>query len=193
MPTERGVVLCGGRSSRFGANKALAKVDGVPMVLRACHAVEAATGGAPAVLLTGEADLYAFLNRPVVRDTVAHAGPAQALHNAAAQLTEDLLLVVPCDMPWLTPEVLRLLVRRLDSADACVIARDENRLHPFPGVYRRTALCGVDETVQSLHELLQTLGSFTVVPQEEIGTVTATPAVLNNVNHPHDLLLEARR
>lgn len=111
-----GAVLAGGRSSRFGGGKALARVAGVSLVARAAAAVAGATGRA--VVITGDDETAGAAGIPARPDRLPGAGPLGGLVTAlewATELGADGVLVVGVDMPFLSTGALR---RLLDLARA---------------------------------------------------------------------------
>ncbi|WP_135364000.1 molybdenum cofactor guanylyltransferase [Halosimplex halophilum] len=154
-PRVRGVVLAGGRSTRFGdADKALATYEGRPLVARAADAVAAATEGPPllSVATDEQADRLrdALGDRPVepVRDDPSLSGPLAGLAAAAAATDAPWLFACACDMPLVSPGSIDALRARLaeaaasgDRADAVVPVVDGYD-QPLHALYRRSTLAG---------------------------------------------------
>lgn len=103
-------IFVGGASRRMGgAPKGLLPVDGEPLVLRTVRACRAA-GLEP--VLVGEHASYAALGVPMIPDAEAGRGPLGGLaallaHAERAGAHEAIALA--CDMPYVTPELLRVL------------------------------------------------------------------------------------
>lgn len=99
-----GAVLAGGRSSRFGSDKALALLGGKPLIE---HVIAALGAQADAVILCGRqgADwgIDGVPDRPAA-DLGPLGGINAALHCAAAR-GYDAVLTAPCDMPVLPPNL----------------------------------------------------------------------------------------
>lgn len=111
-----GAVLAGGRSSRFGRDKALAQWRGTALI---DHVVAALAGEVDAVAICGRhhRGLPALGDRPA-----SDLGPLAAINAALHHGAEhgfDRVLTVPCDVPAIAPGLLRLL---LDRRDAAVVA-----------------------------------------------------------------------
>lgn len=102
-----GGVLMGGRSSRFGADKALADAGGRPLGLRVADALR--QGGAdPVVAVGGRAG--GRLGLVTVPDRVADRGPLAALASILLWARTGLVVVAPCDLPLLAPGHVAALV-----------------------------------------------------------------------------------
>lgn len=114
-----GAILAGGASRRFGSPKALAEVGGLSLIRRVRDALGAAIPDP--VLITSEPERYATLRLPSRPDSVSPGGPLAGLHAAllwARERRRHGALVVACDLPFLAPPLLRLLVRRAAATPA---------------------------------------------------------------------------
>jgi CTP:molybdopterin cytidylyltransferase MocA len=117
-----GIVLAGGRSTRFGEDKLVAEVGGRPLLHLAIDVV--ATVVDEVVVVVG-ADapaplLPAGLRVPVVvaRDAVADQGPLTGLAAGLAVASHSLALLVGGDQPALQPVLLRELLHRVGTGAA---------------------------------------------------------------------------
>jgi molybdopterin-guanine dinucleotide biosynthesis protein A len=199
------VVLAGGRSRRFGSDKALATLDdGAGSV--AGEKSTASTASAPA--LAGEPLALRALRRlaPLARrrvlvrawpidglprdvqrvlDPRPGEGPLQALAAAFAAAPAARWLVAPCDVPGLEPSIYVQLRNALGDAEVAV-ARAAGRLEPLVSVWTPAAVRQLDvwlarEPQLAVHVALGRLRSRVID--------FADPAPFVNVNAPADLEL----
>lgn len=130
QPPIAGAILAGGASRRFGADKGLAETPQGPLAGIALAALRGA-GIDPVVLVGGSSELSAALAVPSIPDQTPDQGPLAGLGTALGWASGvSRIVVVPCDMPLITPEVIRSLVSSGDNAVAS-IALVEDRLHPI--------------------------------------------------------------
>lgn len=161
-----GVVLAGGRSSRFGSDKALAEVDGHSLL---SIAVDTLAGWCEHVVVAGRATAPAPTLPDWPRpDMGPLAGLAAALHLAVDEGYEAVLscgvdsLELPDDLPTL-----------LGSAPACLAAQ------PVIGIWPASAVQAVEsilhsEGPHSLYRLAETIGARMVeVPRPPANINTA--------------------
>ena len=169
-----GILLVGGASSRFGSPKALALLGGEELATRAYRLLEETFGVALAIGKEGD-DLG--LPFPVEGDgrdlRAAIVGLAAGLRLART----DLCVVLPTDMPFVTPRLLRALAVAAADAEAAVV-----QTGPLPGAYRRSALPLLERRIASGELALTGVA-------EELGArvVEGTDEELRNVNTPADL------
>ncbi len=130
QPPIAGAILAGGGSRRFGADKGLAETPQGPLAGIVLAALRGA-GVDPVVLIGASSELSAALAIPSIPDQSPGAGPLAGLGTAlgwASGVTR--IVVVPCDMPLITPDVIRSLVGRGDNRVASIALVDD-RLHPI--------------------------------------------------------------
>ena len=141
-----GAVLCGGRSSRFGSDKALADADGVPVGARVIAALRG--GGAdPVVAIGGTAGPE--LNIPTIAD-LRPGGPLPGLATALLWAKSGLVVVAPCDLVLLTADNISALlgVAAIHRGKAVVATREgepQVSLAVWPAERGRDVLRAVDE------------------------------------------------
>lgn len=135
-----GVVLAGGRSSRFGANKALADWKGAPLVQ---SVVDSLLEVMPkVVVVTKNAAELAFLKNErvtIVEDLCADGHPMGGIFTALSGLKTRHAFVAACDMPFVRPELIYALWHSRADYDAVIpVWRDKRQ--PLCGVYSRACV-----------------------------------------------------
>src|SRR5437899_10933239 len=106
-----GVIQAGGRSTRMGGRpKALIELGGRPIIERVFAAL------APAVddvlVVTNTPELYAFLELPMVADVYPDHGSLGGIYSGLQAAPGQAALTVACDMPFLHPDVVKLVAAR---------------------------------------------------------------------------------
>lgn len=114
-----------------GADKGLMPFRGQPLALWALRALE---GIADTVLISANRhrEVYETLGYPVIADlTDSFDGPLAGVLSAMRSAKTAYVMVVPCDSPGLTAELLtRLLVALGAAGTAIAVAHDGQRVHP---------------------------------------------------------------
>lgn len=106
-----GVVMAGGRNTRFGGLKAFEHVGGERIVDKVIDAIRRVT--ADIVIVANDAPAYEELGLPIRADVVEGAGPLGGLLTAlrwAEELHFDAIVVVACDMPFASGTLLQDIV-----------------------------------------------------------------------------------
>jgi molybdopterin-guanine dinucleotide biosynthesis protein A len=190
-----GIVLAGGRSTRFGSDKLMAELDGVPLLHHAVTRVGEVTGGAVVVLASGAREPWMppGLSITFVRDAVADEGPLAGTLAGLEIVSTRLALVVGGDMPDLSVAVMQEMLGVAHRTDAGAVAlQDGDRFRPLPAVLRvenaRTAgpvLLADGE--RRLRALLTSLDP-TVIDEASWLTLDPDRRTLLDVDEPADLV-----
>lgn len=101
-----------------GADKGLQDFRGAPL---AQHALARLTAQTRSVMISANRNLasYAAFGVPVLADTQADfAGPLAGLLTGLLACPTPWLAMVPCDAPWLPPDLVQCLADRADAASA---------------------------------------------------------------------------
>ncbi|MBX6363724.1 MAG: molybdenum cofactor guanylyltransferase [Gemmatimonadetes bacterium] len=117
MRAPLGAILAGGQNRRYGGHKALAAVAGEPIVERVRRALGAVLP--ELVLIANEPAIYAGVGLPMRADLRPGAGVLGGILTAlhwARELGRPGVVAVACDMPFLSPPLLRLLVEEAACA-----------------------------------------------------------------------------
>jgi molybdopterin-guanine dinucleotide biosynthesis protein A len=137
-----GYILGGGASTRFARDKALAQIDGKPMLLRMRDLLGDVTQAARVVAAPGK---YVNLEVDLVADRWPGEGPlggiiTALLANAGTNGGLEWNVIVGCDMPFLTREWLAYLVERaLASPAEVIVPQSEHGLEPLCACWRTSA------------------------------------------------------
>ncbi len=151
-----GLVLAGGRSSRFGSEKAMARLEGRPLVAHAAHALQ---GGCQALAMNAPAGCAAaawartealpLLSDPPDAPDGPLTGVLEGLRWARA-LGCDALATSPCDTPWLPLDLVATLADALGEAPAAFAATPSGS-HPLCTVWRVGLEGALAEVLSSGH------------------------------------------
>lgn len=127
-------ILAGGRGERLGgAEKGLLRVGGRTLVERQ---LALASGMREVLLVTPRPAPYAALPVRLVTDEQEGRGPGAGLVVALAAARTPWVLVLGCDMPFVTSEVLGLLIAARGEARELIRFRCDGRPQPLPALLR---------------------------------------------------------
>lgn len=139
MPLS-GIVLAGGKSRRFGTDKASADLLGRPLLQWVVSALEGPCGDVVVVRARGQRLPSIDASIPVrpVDDLYEGLGPLAGLVAGLNAAGSELCFAVSTDVPLLQPALIELLAQRAASADV-VCPQVEGFMQPLVAVYRRSA------------------------------------------------------
>jgi molybdenum cofactor guanylyltransferase len=132
-----GAILAGGRARRLGGiDKSALLVGGQSILDRQLAVLRSLT---PHILIVASDEhRYREAGVPVVRDRIAGAGSLGGIYTALVEAPTEQLVVMACDMPFLTAPFLARLAALGAGADAA-IPRDARGLHPVCAGWARGA------------------------------------------------------
>ncbi len=135
MKIPVGYILSGGRSSRFGSDKARHVVGGKTLLEHSAEVLSALCG--EIAVVGHRAGEYEDLGFRTIADLHPGLGPMAGIEAASADAAErcaEMFAVVTCDRVGLRPEWIDLLAARLDESPTHLAAafRHADFWEPFP-------------------------------------------------------------
>ena len=170
-------ILAGGRSSRFGSDKARHLYGGKALIQ---HVVDSLSSAAERYVVSAES----YLDLPHYPDLNPQQGPLGGLETALHHAQHEWLALAACDLPHLSPEYWSGLAQRASGQVTLVVT---DRPQPLAAFYHASTLDTVRSQLvrgeRSLDALLSQL-EVNAVSLEDLGVSEAT---LLNVNDSSDL------
>jgi molybdopterin-guanine dinucleotide biosynthesis protein A len=181
------IVLAGGRSRRLGTDKALLKLDGKWLLVRILQALSSLSD--ELLVVGGEQAKLAHLQVSIVSDAYPGLGPLAGIYAGLKAMRHERGLVVACDMPLLSLELLRYMILLSNDFDV-VIPRIGRELEPLHAIYSSACVRPIAEELE--RGCLRVIGFFSqvrvrYVDQEEIDAFDPRHLSFFNINTPEEL------
>lgn len=137
---KSGVVLAGGKSLRFGKDKALVQFEGKPLVIWVMEVIDEVVDEV-ILSLSSDAEVSKYLyavgdNIKIVKDAKSDLGPISGLLSSFREAKGEYVAVAPCDSPFIMAELYKLLFEKADGHDGAV-PYINNFWEPLHAVYNR--------------------------------------------------------
>lgn len=172
-------ILTGGKSLRMGTDKALLPWNQTTVVEHLAGIARAVAGS---VTLVGEPSRYRHLGLPCLEDLRPGFGPLSGLETALSASEAAWNLILACDMPNVSAEILdRLFTCAAPSNALAVLLRDQSsQVHPLCAVYRQDCLPVIQRALdQGQFRLMNVAESLNPVYVDIDSTVS-------NINTPEE-------
>lgn len=188
-------ILVGGRSTRFGVDKATFEFEGETLADRTARVTETALATAPAVFVTASGSSFPEIGgRTVIHDIVSDRGAAGAIHAAMTNARTEWIFVLACDLPFVSAEFVSLMRGRIEPEFAAVIpVQSDGRWQPLCGFYRVADCLPVVTSAltssgkhPSFKDLLSGL-NVRMIGLDEYRDLPDSDRLLRNVNSLEDL------
>jgi molybdenum cofactor guanylyltransferase len=191
-----GIVLAGGRSSRFGSDKLAAEINGRRLLDLAIEGLAAVSDEVLVVVSPGDDRVLPSSTATLrqVVDPEQHGGPLVGLLAGLEVSDQPIAVVAGGDMPSLSRAVLEAMIRRLVASEpgthAIILASRGDR-PPLPAVLRTGAATDVarrlvgdgERRLRSLFERLPTRA----LDETEWRPLDPDGATLRDIDRPADL------
>ncbi len=175
-------ILAGGRSTRFGSDKARAATGGVSLVVRLAELLKPVAQSI--TVIAARSGAYDDLGLKTIGDVIPDKGPIGGLVTAFEDFArEGWVFVTACDWVGVRPQWIdRLWDKRHETVQAVVLRTD--RREPLFTLYHSSiaeiAHAQIRDGALAMHELLDRAVVVEVTAPPEWSRVT-------NVNHPSEL------
>ena len=182
-----GYILVGGASRRMGSDKAQLVLGGRTFVERIANELSFV---ASSVSLVGARNDFPSLKN--IPDVHEHWGALGGIHAALTAAETDWVVVVACDLPFVTTQLFAHLKNYADDTlDAVVPIQADGRPQPVCALYRRgTCLPEIDKLVAAGEHTPRALLANVRTRYVEFVELCDLPAAEHfffNVNSPADL------
>jgi len=188
MTKITGVIQAGGRSTRMGGEpKALLELAGKRIVERVVDALSTVLDDL--LVVTNTPERYEFLHLPMVADRYPDGGSLGGIFTGLEAAGGDAAFTVACDMPFLSPDVVRLVLARAGDADV-VIPCVNGQYETMHALYAKACLAPMEARLRAGQ--LRIVGFFPDVRVLEIDAAAvarhrAPEVAFMNVNTPDEL------
>ena len=186
MINATGFITAGGRSSRMGTDKAWLELGGRAMIEKVIAALAPVTSGLAIIANNPE---YARLGLPVFADKQPGIGPLEAIRTALANSDTSRIVLVGCDLPFVSEDLFSLLLKIPGDHQAVVPVAADGRLEPVCAIYSTDTLPVVtnliargDRKISLLFDLISTR----LVTFDELRHLKGAELFFENINTPQD-------
>lgn len=186
------IILCGGKSTRMGRDKATLPFGPEPMLQRVIRLISNCVELERIVVVAAPNQLLPELPAgvSVVRDARQDRGPLEGLAAGFRALTDraDAVYATACDVPLLVPAFVDHMFDLLGDYDIAVPFDGEHH-HPLAAVYRPRVLTQVERLLNSQRlrpRFLFDEAPTREIPVEQLRAVDEQLSTLDNLNYQQD-------
>ena len=182
-----GFILVGGRSTRMGTDKATLKLGGRSFINNVAEALGSVTNS---IRLVGRAGADPNELFPFVSDAYRDCGALGGIHAALNAANRNWVLVVACDLPFVTDKLLLRLAHLRSGFEAVAPIQENGIPQPLCALYRVDP--SLDQACEMIKRgerrpfaLLQSLRTRWV-GFDELSDLDSAEYFFDNINTPDD-------
>ncbi len=182
-----GVILAGGKSSRYGTNKAFAEMQGARLIDRVAQAM--ASVFPRLILVTNTPHEYAYLKIPMFEDHIKGLGPIGGLYTGLDMMPDPAGFFVACDMPFINPDLVLRMISMGTDYDA-VVPKVDWMIEPLHALYAKSCLPFIKAAIKAgEYQIFKIYERIRVryVGEDEIKAFDPEFKTFFNVNRPEEL------
>jgi len=139
MKPITGVILAGGKSSRFGRNKALEPFMGERLIDRSVRLIKEWCD--PVFVVCQKPEEYFGVEANLVADIIPDQGPLMGLYTSLLFSPNEWIFLRAVDMPFLEEAFAELLIKRATEGNADVVVPLKGRHTDLPLQYEPLCAC----------------------------------------------------
>jgi molybdopterin-guanine dinucleotide biosynthesis protein A len=164
-------ILAGGRSTRFGSDKALAQIDGQPLLTRIAGSIEPIARSITVV--ADRAGKYEALSLTTIADHEPDLGPLagtlSALCHCKTHVGPGWIMLCSCDLLVVKPQWFELLYSM--RSDACLaVAFKPDRWQPLVGLYHTDLIETIEDQFKAGQDAM-----WQLLDCKDVGAVAVDP------------------
>ncbi len=188
MIEASGIILAGGKNSRIARNKAFIQLPTGESILQNTLSVLQKIFS-EIIIVTDQKQAYLKFGVQVVEDLIKESGPLGGIFTGLCFSSSRCSFVVACDMPFIKPALIRLLLQERDRFDV-VIPEVNGEVEPLFAVYSKDCIPVMFEHLQTQNlRMREVLGELYVkkIGANEIDRVDPQHLSFFNINTEADL------
>jgi molybdopterin-guanine dinucleotide biosynthesis protein A len=170
-------ILCGGKSSRMQSEKGLVLYKNKAFIE---HIIEAVLPISNNIQLITNSNNYDYLKYNTVKDRIIDKGPIGGIYSALANSETELNLILSCDIPLISTEILLELIEKHSTDFDITIFEDANRIHPLIGIYSKNCLPILKKTIEEND--LKMMRLLSKINHQKIYVEENKSNLFNNIN-----------
>jgi molybdopterin-guanine dinucleotide biosynthesis protein A len=184
------IILAGGKSSRFGQNKALQVIEGKSLIQRVVDRLASLSTEIIIATAHGEAiPCSSAVRIKTVADIYPGRGPLVGVYSGLIASSNSQAIVVGCDTPFLSVGLLKYMTQICSTFDV-VVPRIKKKVEPLCAVYSKNCLAPIQELLERDERQIRKLFSIVkveYVEEDEINRFDPEHLSFFNINSQDDL------
>lgn len=183
-----GIVLAGGKSTRFGRDKSQAIFKGYTLLKKAIRIIEPLV---QTILISSNNPQHKSYSYPVVEDCIKNIGPLGGILSSLKESQTERNLILSVDMPMMSSNYLKYLIDKSERNAITIGADTNDQIHPLCGIYKLEIIPYIEANIikeqYSLYNLINSIPNTRVV-EAPVKSFFYTDQIFKNINTAEDYI-----
>lgn len=182
-------ILCGGKSSRMGQDKALLNTGAITYIQ---HTVNKFSDSSDIIISTNStnhtviSDMFHKQNIRIVQDELSGYGPLEGLRQILRAAAAPYVFVCAVDMPNISLKAAQYVAQFISSDYDAYIFKDKEHIHPLCGIYSSSVLKKIDDLISKDEHRLRMLLDSVRTKYIDLSYSCLPDNLVDNINTPDD-------
>ncbi len=180
-------IMAGGESARMGLDKAFLKIGDLTAVEFQFKKLRPLFE--EIILSTNTPEKFETLGIPAVPDLIPDKGPLGGIYTALSNVKNHHLFVIACDMPCVSPALIKYMGKRCEGYDV-VVPETQRGLEPLHAIYSSACIPAIKKQLEGKGSG-RVISFFPdvnvrIIKKEEIAGIEGGAEAFLNLNTPED-------
>lgn len=183
----KGCIIAGGKSGRFGTDKSIHVYNGKPLISYVYDAVHPVIE--EVFISANDHEKFRFLDLKVVPDIIPGLGPLGGIYTAIETFDIERVFVLPCDMPYLSTELIRYMCGIEPDYDI-VVPKTGEYYQPLHAIYSHSCGRAIRENIERKNFKMNGFYKdmrIRIITEKEIKVFGNPEIIFKNINFMEDL------
>ncbi len=188
-----GVILAGGKNTRFPYLKGFVRFKGIPIIERNLYLMQRFFD--PVLISANDPNPYVHLGVSIVSDVIPSRGPLTGIYSCLYYSSSCSVFVAACDMPFISELLVQAIcdfyLSQSNYSDInAVVPVYRDTIQPLFGIYSRNVMEDIKKAVLSdkvrMIRFLQEINTHYLEVEGIIGSNEISMKSFININTPND-------
>jgi molybdopterin-guanine dinucleotide biosynthesis protein A len=139
-----GVVLAGGKSSRFGSDKSELIVNGKTLLERSLDLMRSCFSE---ICISTNNPQHAKYGFTTIEDAKKNLGPLGGIYSVLENIQTEYAFFISLDMPFLTLQTIEKMVAKISGQDV-IVPKSDWKIEPLCGIYRKSIVKEIENQIE---------------------------------------------
>ncbi|MQG07301.1 MAG: molybdenum cofactor guanylyltransferase [SAR202 cluster bacterium] len=187
-----GIILAGGLSRRLGRNKALENIENKPLLSIVYDSIKPFADELIIVVNNKQRqeELSFLKNVKFAIDEYNNSGSLGGIYTGLLKANNEKSIVVACDMPFISPSIISLMISKIKSSIDIIIPETEGFKHSTHAIYSKSCIKVIKKNLDVNNLKISNIFNMCkteIISENEIYATEPYTKSFFNINNEKDL------